>query len=207
MSDTFGFLQEENAEGNLEMKQLGWLAFTTETPVTLLAMRCLQELEESRAELLNRVNHLKKVRSCPFGAFLDCNSVRGSPRLAIQARRSSENLPHGEETTMSATIFQVNDKRRTRYLQKHVWWSLGVLRRLNDVKHELGDLRKTLNDEVDQLRTEFQDLRNTLRQQLEATASLAQTIMGDQILIFIGGVYTGRPIDDQQRSRWNASPV
>ena len=38
---------------------------------------------------------------------------------------------------------------------------------------ELGELRNTLNTEVEQLRQEFQDLRTTLRQQLEATASLA----------------------------------
>ena len=38
---------------------------------------------------------------------------------------------------------------------------------------ELGDLRTTLNQEVEQLRTEFQGLRSTLNQQLEATANLA----------------------------------
>ena len=40
-------------------------------------------------------------------------------------------------------------------------------------RSELGELRTTLNAEVEQLRTEFQDLRTTLRQQLEATAALA----------------------------------
>ena len=44
-----------------------------------------------------------------------------------------------------------------------LWWTI----------QELGELRNTLNTEVEQLRQEFQDLRTTLRQQLEATASLA----------------------------------
>ena len=41
------------------------------------------------------------------------------------------------------------------------------------IDQELGDLRTTLNQEVEQLRTEFQGLRSTLNQQLEATANLA----------------------------------
>lgn len=40
-------------------------------------------------------------------------------------------------------------------------------------RDELSELKKTLNVEVDQLRTEFQDLRTTLQQQQEdVTASL-----------------------------------
>ena len=48
-------------------------------------------------------------------------------------------------------------------LSLSLWWTI----------QELGELRNTLNTEVEQLRQEFQDLRTTLRQQLEATASLA----------------------------------
>jgi uncharacterized coiled-coil DUF342 family protein len=45
-----------------------------------------------------------------------------------------------------------------------------------DPTQELGELRTTLNDEVEQLRTEFQDLRSTLRTQLEATSNLAASV-------------------------------
>ena len=38
---------------------------------------------------------------------------------------------------------------------------------------ELGDLRKTLHTEVDQLRGEFTELRTTLRQQLEVSPCFA----------------------------------
>ena len=40
---------------------------------------------------------------------------------------------------------------------------------MKNYRSELGELRKTLNTEVSQLRNEFQDLRTTLRTQLEAT--------------------------------------
>jgi hypothetical protein len=39
---------------------------------------------------------------------------------------------------------------------------------------ELGELRSTLNTEVEQLRVEFQELRNTLKKQLEITSGLAR---------------------------------
>ena len=38
---------------------------------------------------------------------------------------------------------------------------------------ELGDLRRSLNTEVETLRSEFQELRASLRQQLEVTSKLA----------------------------------
>ena len=44
---------------------------------------------------------------------------------------------------------------------------------MKSYRSELGDLRKTLNSEVTQLRDEFADLRQTLKQQLEATAEMA----------------------------------
>ena len=44
---------------------------------------------------------------------------------------------------------------------------------MKSYRSELGDLRKTLNTEVGALRKEFQDLRATLKQQLEATAAIA----------------------------------
>lgn len=41
---------------------------------------------------------------------------------------------------------------------------------------EVGDLRKTLNSEVDALRAEFMDLKTALKQQLELTAGLAAQV-------------------------------
>lgn len=41
---------------------------------------------------------------------------------------------------------------------------------------EVGDLRKTLNNEVDSLRAEFMDLKGALKQQLELTAGLASQV-------------------------------
>ncbi|MEW5302701.1 MAG: hypothetical protein WDW38_004189 [Sanguina aurantia] len=40
-------------------------------------------------------------------------------------------------------------------------------------EYEIGDLRKTLNTEVDSLRSEFMNLKVSLKQQLELTAGLA----------------------------------
>ncbi|XP_039058342.1 uncharacterized protein LOC120201878 isoform X2 [Hibiscus syriacus] len=48
-----------------------------------------------------------------------------------------------------------------------------LLNRIQGLKQELTDLKKTLNVEVEQLHTEFQELRNTLHQQQDdVTASL-----------------------------------
>ncbi|ERN17013.1 hypothetical protein AMTR_s00057p00217720 [Amborella trichopoda] len=45
---------------------------------------------------------------------------------------------------------------------------------------ELSGLKKTLNVEVEQLRSEFQELRNTLQQQQEdVTASLRNLVISD----------------------------
>ena len=52
-------------------------------------------------------------------------------------------------------------------------WRFKLDNQVKAYRGELGDLRKTLNSEVAQLRDEFQDLRATLRQQLEATAAIA----------------------------------
>lgn len=41
---------------------------------------------------------------------------------------------------------------------------------------EIGDLRKTLNTEVDSLRSEFMNLKVSLKQQLELTAGLAAQV-------------------------------
>ncbi len=46
---------------------------------------------------------------------------------------------------------------------------------------EITDLRRTLNTEVDSLRTEFLDLKTALKQQLELTAGLATTQVRGQI--------------------------
>ena len=53
-------------------------------------------------------------------------------------------------------------------------WRFKLDNQVKAYRGELGDLRKTLNSEVAQLRDEFQDLRATLRQQLEATAAIAE---------------------------------
>jgi hypothetical protein len=42
------------------------------------------------------------------------------------------------------------------------------------ILQELGELRSTFNTEVEQLRVEFQELRNTLKKQLEITSGLAR---------------------------------
>ena len=41
---------------------------------------------------------------------------------------------------------------------------------------EVGDLRKTLNTEVEGLRSEFMELKTALKQQLELTAGLAAQV-------------------------------
>lgn len=41
---------------------------------------------------------------------------------------------------------------------------------------EVGDLRKTLNTEVEGLRSEFMELKTALKQQLELTAGLASQV-------------------------------
>ena len=52
-------------------------------------------------------------------------------------------------------------------------WRFKLDNQVKSYRSELGDLRKTLNTEVGALRKEFQDLRATLKQQLEATAAIA----------------------------------
>ncbi|PNH05710.1 hypothetical protein TSOC_008011, partial [Tetrabaena socialis] len=48
-----------------------------------------------------------------------------------------------------------------------------------DVCQEVGDLRKTLNTEVEGLRAEFLELKTALKQQLELTAGLASQEVND----------------------------
>lgn len=45
---------------------------------------------------------------------------------------------------------------------------------MRNYQEEMGSLNTSLKSEVGQLRTEFNDLRSTLRQQMELTVSLAK---------------------------------
>lgn len=45
---------------------------------------------------------------------------------------------------------------------------------MRDYQEEMGNLNTTLKTEVGQLRTDFNELRSTLRQQMDLTLSLAK---------------------------------
>uniref|UniRef100_A0A2N9IC75 Uncharacterized protein n=1 Tax=Fagus sylvatica TaxID=28930 RepID=A0A2N9IC75_FAGSY len=91
----------------------------------------IAELNESRAELLNRIQGLKQ----------DLQSWRSKLDTQVKVYRDNEN------------------------------WSIEMLAWFANIKVELSDLKKSLNVEVDQLRSEFQELRTTLQQQQEDVSS------------------------------------
>lgn len=53
-------------------------------------------------------------------------------------------------------------------------WRTKLDSQVRNCQEDMGALNKNLKTEVGQLRTEFNDLRSTLRQQMELTVSLAK---------------------------------
>ncbi|RYR63001.1 hypothetical protein Ahy_A04g020783 [Arachis hypogaea] len=126
----------------------------------------IAELNESRSELLTRIQSLKQ----------DLQSWRSKLDTQVKVYRDASSFSFfGSVESYIAERLRVYAGSATlpcAYV--HLFPFAG----------ELSELKKTLNVEVEQLRTEFQDLRTTLQQQQEdVTASLKnlglQDVAGD----------------------------
>jgi uncharacterized coiled-coil DUF342 family protein len=109
----------------------------------------LTELNESRAELLNRIQNLKQVLTLSFSSLT----------LSCCFRTSVVFLKQTNLYILSSQDLQS--------------WRGKLDTQVKVYREELSGLKKTLNLEVEQLREEFKDLKTTLNQQQDdVSASL-----------------------------------
>ncbi|KVH89872.1 hypothetical protein Ccrd_008133 [Cynara cardunculus var. scolymus] len=138
----------------------------------------IAELSESRAELLNRIQSLKN----------DLQSWRSKLDTQVKSYRDPSLCYEKKLLFPEKSLCCVDRKCRVEAISGDGW---NVVRMANVssrmlfwqivqdcfaaryAAHELSDLKKTLNVEVDQLRSEFKELRTTLQQQQDDLQDVA----------------------------------
>ncbi|PNY18097.1 hypothetical protein L195_g014854 [Trifolium pratense] len=140
------------------------LPLSTKENITPISSK-IEELNESRSELLGRIQSLKQ----------DLQGWRSKLDTQVKVYRDIVGFELGRQGAVPSGKAEV---KPLQYGEPR-----GGRVKCNGIS-ELTDLKKTLNVEVEQLRVEFQDLRTTLQQQQEdVTTSLRnlglQDVSGD----------------------------